>query len=148
MKNNLEKILGENLASRFATDAGTVMHKKLEQIFFLPSGATGDQDLCDKLSKNPELMEFMGALSKTEVPIAGIINGHFVSRRIDRLYVSDDTKRIVVIDYKTDTDKNVFYDQYVAQLTEYRDLLKQAFPGYNISCKILWTCDFTLENVI
>lgn len=148
MNNNLQTLLDNKLQERFATTNGSIVHKKLERVFFLPTGATGDKDLCNKIATNPELVELMGPLSKTEVPIAGVVHGHFISRRIDRLYVSDDKKQVVVLDYKTDTDRNAFREKYIAQLTEYRELLTQVFPKYDIYCKILWTCDFTLENII
>ena len=90
----------------------------------------------------------MGPMSKTEVPIAGVINGRFISRRIDRLYINQNTKTIIILDYKTDIDKNVFREKYIDKLTEYRELLKQIYNGFSVSCKIFWTNDFTLENVI
>ena len=101
-----------------------------------------------QISTNPELIEIMGPLSKTEVPIAGFINGKFISRRIDRLYINHDAKKIVVLDYKTDTDKNLFKQKYNEQLNEYRQLLKQIYNNYSVTTKILWLNDFTLENII
>lgn len=148
MKNKLQELLNAKSNTRFATEAGTTMHKKLEKVFFLPSGPVGDTQLCAQISKDPELVELMGPLSKTEVPVAGFVNNKFISRRIDRLYVSDTDKKVVVLDYKTDTNKKQFYEKYAAQLREYHDLLTQIFPEHSVSCKILWLCDFSVENVI
>lgn len=148
MKNKLQELLDAKSQKHFATTSGADMHKRLEHVFFRFDGPVGDKELCDKISKNSELVKLMGPLSKTEVPIAGFVNGIFVSRRIDRLYIDKDNKQIVVLDYKTDTSKDVFRDKYIIQLKEYRDLLTQVFPGFTISCKILWLCDFTLENII
>ncbi|MCR4917574.1 MAG: hypothetical protein K5912_01360 [Alphaproteobacteria bacterium] len=148
MTNKLQSALDNFNRQKYATDSGTLMHTKLQSVFFLPTGATGDQDIIKSLSKIPELCEYMGDKSKTEVPIAGIINGLFISRRIDRLYVNRNTKTVVVIDYKTDTNHTMFFKKYTEQLTEYKALLKQIYPDFLIQCKILWTSDFTLENII
>ncbi len=90
----------------------------------------------------------MGPLSRAEVPLAGHIDGAFLSRRIDRLYVNETAKTVIVLDYKTDIDRKQHYEKYRVQLTEYYKLLKEFFPMFNIKCKILWLNDFTLENVI
>ena len=95
-----------------------------------------------------ELCEIMGPLSRAEVPLAGYVDGAFLSRRVDRLYVNEHTQTVVVLDYKTDIDKKRYYEKYRVQLTEYYKLLKEIFPMFNIKCKILWLNDFTLENVI
>ena len=148
MTNKLQSLLNAKKQTSVATGIGVTMHAKLQSVFFLADGAIGDNDIINAVSNVPELREYMGEKSRTEVPIAGIVNGVFISRRIDRLYVNEQTKTVVVLDYKTDTNRNRFYKKYIEQLTEYRDLLKQIYPDFNIHCKILWTHNFTLENVI
>ncbi|MBQ6736337.1 MAG: hypothetical protein IJQ90_02515 [Alphaproteobacteria bacterium] len=148
MTNKITDLINKNLHSDYATATGRNVHAKMQSVFYTPNGWTGDENIINKLSNIPELKEFMGPLSRTEVPIAGTINGKFISRRIDRLYVNNDIKKVVVLDYKTDTDKKVFFEKYRVQLKEYYELLKQIYNGFNIECKILWLNDFTLENII
>lgn len=146
--NKLHEILKEEQRIQESTGHGTLMHKKLQYVFLSDSGNRGDLDICEKLSVNPELREYCGLLSKTEVPIAGKIGDEFISRRIDRLYINPEKKKIVVLDYKTDTDRQEFRQKYITQLGEYHELLSQIYPDFTISCKILWLSDFTLENII
>lgn len=142
----MNEILSIIQRQRHATDAGAAVHKKLEF-------ATADDEI---IKSHPELAPFFGPNAKTEVPIAGIIDGKFISRRIDRLVplagegVDGKAGRgggIYFMDYKTDTDKTRFYDQYVAQIREYSALLRAAYPGHNVHGFILWTNDFTLEEI-
>ncbi|MCL2339277.1 MAG: hypothetical protein FWC51_05000 [Proteobacteria bacterium] len=53
----------------------------------------GNPDLIEKIIKNPEIARFFtaapGVKIRTEVPIAGTIDGRFVSRRIDRMIIYD-----------------------------------------------------------
>ena len=90
-------------------------------------------------------VEVMGL---TEVPVAGYINGRFVSRRIDRLVINDDKKEVSILDYKTDVDKSTFHDKYVAQIKEYVTLLYGIYPEYKIHAYLLWLNDFSLEEVL
>lgn len=148
MTNKLNELLSQKETQRMAMNVGTAIHSHLGRVFFNPDGtAVGDADLVVRIAKIPELVELMGHNSKAEVPIAGVVNGRFISRRIDRLYVNNATKTVVILDYKSDTDKKMFYKKYREQLNEYRELLKQIYRHFNISCKILWTNDFTLENL-
>ncbi len=131
----MRNILARYQHQKSATDAGVTMHKKLEF-------ARTDDEI---IKSHPELLPFFGPNAKTEVPIAGYINGKFISRRIDRMVRNTD--KILFMDYKTDTDKTRFYDQYVAQIREYSALLRAAYPGHNVHGFILWTNDFTLEEI-
>ena len=144
----LHELVNKKIAEKNATDCGTAMHKKLQYVFFDNGSFCGDSAICEKISTNPELCEYMSRASRTEVPIAGVINGEFISRRIDRLYVKHETKTVVVVDYKTDLDRQSLREKYKKQLGEYKSLLTQIYPDYNIVCKILWTSDFTLENIL
>lgn len=148
MTNKLKDLIEKYERQEYATGAGRAIHAQMQHVFYTDKGWVGNQDIINRVSAIPELMEFMGVLSKTEVPIAGTINGKFISRRIDRLYVNNDTKKVVVLDYKTDVDKKSFFEKYREQLKEYYELLKQIYNGFDIRCKILWLNDFTLENII
>lgn len=130
-----------------ATTAGSIMHERLRNVVIDGDTVTGDQDLIEKIIVKPELVPFFTATSKTEVPIAGILDGDFVSRRLDRIKIDDATKEIWVLDYKTDTDSQRFHDKYIAQIHEYVALLHMIYPGYKIRAYILWTHDFSLENI-
>lgn len=149
MTNKLANLVEDKLHQDFATSAGVSMHSRMQHVFFDVDGnSSGDKDITAKIGKNPELVEYMGKKSRTEVPIAGYINGRFISRRIDRLYINNDKKQIVVLDYKTDIDKGRFHDKYLEQLREYNVLLVNAYPDFKVTCKILWLNDFTLETVV
>ena len=148
MSNTLQTLLKSYNQQSFATDFGSVIHSKMQHIFFDDTGAAiGDPEIISKVSNNDELRKLMGPLSRAEVPIAGTVSGRFISRRIDRLYINNKDKKIVVLDYKTDTDKRMYIEKYRVQLNEYRSLLKQIYPDFMVSCKILWLSDFTLENI-
>lgn len=148
MTNKLKDLIEKYEKQEYATGAGRAMHAQMQHVFYTVDGWVGNPDIINRISSVPELMEFMGEFSKTEVPIAGTVNGKFISRRIDRLYVNNNTKKVVILDYKTDTDKKLFYKKYYEQLKEYYQLLKQIYNGFDIQCKILWLSDFTLENII
>ncbi len=149
MTNKIADLINDKMRQDYATSSGVAIHARMQHIFFDDKGVPlSDDDIVAYISKNPELVEYMGPLSRTEVPIAGYVNGRFISRRIDRLYVNHNTKAVVVIDYKTDVDKERFYNKYIEQLTEYHRLLSDVYPDYTIACKILWINDFILENVI
>jgi ATP-dependent helicase/nuclease subunit A len=144
----LNKIMHDIESAEFATAAGTDMHAQMAKIRFQNGDFVGPADIVSKIKTHTELSEIMGPLSRTEVPLAGYVDGVFLSRRVDRLYVNRDTKTVVVLDYKTDANKKKYYEKYRVQLMEYYKLLKEIFPNFNIKCKILWLNDFTLENVI
>ena len=147
-QNRLNEFMCARESEKIATEHGIDVHARLSCIKYCDGDFVGDPNIVAKIKDNAELCEIMGPLSRAEVPLAGYVNGVFLGRRIDRLYVNESTKTIVVLDYKTDIDKKMYYEKYRAQLTEYRDLLKQIYPSFKILCKILWIHDFTLENVI
>ena len=147
MINKLQELTERCVREKYATGVGRSMHAQMQYVFYTSDGWVGDADILSQIKDNPELRDLMGKCSKTEVPLAGYIGNKFISRRIDRLYVNNDTKTVVVLDYKTDKDKRLFYRKYVEQLNEYRELLKQIYRHFDIQCKILWLSDFTLENL-
>ena len=140
-------ILAQQNQTRLATDAGVRMHARLQRVLIDDKNTTGNPEIVARIKAHPEMVEFFGPKSRPEVPIAGTINGQFISRRIDRLYINDETKQIVIIDYKTDVDTDRFYSQYVEQINEYALMLHYVYPGYEISGYILWTRDFVLEPI-
>lgn len=142
----LNDILIAHDAAKYATDAGKKMHTRLQRVV-LGNELRGDQELIAQIHATPGLAEFFGTNSKTEVPIAGTINGRFISRRLDRLVIDGAAKTVSVLDYKTDINHRMYYEKYIAQLREYVSLLRAIYPGYKISGYILWTHDFLLEKV-
>lgn len=143
----LHKILQTYQNTSRATATGTKMHARLQRVFIDGSNTTGDADLISKISQNHEIAYLFAPSSQTEVPIAGIINSKFISRRIDRLIIDDQKKVIKILDYKTDTSHDTYHDIYVAQIREYASLLHAIYPDYKITGYILWTHDFSLEKV-
>ncbi len=147
MSNKLNEILSEIKRADYATDTGRKLHAKMQKIKTGDTESRGNDELIAKITKNPQLMKFFTPTSRTEVPIAGNINGKFISRRIDRLVIDDATKNIYVLDYKSDTDKTAYRDKYAAQIREYIALLRDAYPDYTVRGYILWLQDFELVEI-
>lgn len=143
----LHDILNQCERTRFATDAGTQMHKRLQRVTIDGDKTSGAPDVVARISAKSELLPFFCIAAKTEVPIAGMIKGRFVSRRIDRLLVNTLDKTVSVLDYKTDINKTINRDKYIAQVHEYVALLQAVYPDYKIAGYILWTNDFSLEKI-
>lgn len=146
MADSLNKLLQEHENRKFATATGQRMHDKMRHIVIDGTGR-GDADILKVILSRPDLLRFFGPDSRTEVPIAGYINGKFISRRIDRMVVNHKTKTILILDYKSDVDKSAFYRNYVAQIHEYRELIHEIYPDYTAAGFILWLHDFTLVQV-
>lgn len=144
----LRDIISQTEHKKIATNTGKKMHVKMQQIVIDSAFCHGDNELCEKISQHPELTRFFAPESKTEVPIAGYINGQFISRRIDRLIIDDVNKTIDILDYKTDTNKNEFIDKYTAQINEYATLLRDIYPQHTIHGYILWLHDFELTKIV
>lgn len=143
----LHNILSAHDSVVFATTHGTQMHARLQNVVIDGNITRGDSELVEKIQNVPDLLPFFTPNSRVEVPIAGTINNRFISRRIDRMVIDDISKNIDVLDYKTDTDYNVFRDKYISQLREYVTLLRTIYPDYTIGAYILWTHDFSLEKL-
>jgi ATP-dependent helicase/nuclease subunit A len=159
----LYEFLESRLAQKRAQDAGAEMHRRLQRIMIRDNSpapgpddaradgkAKDDADLIGKIREHG-LQRFFGPDSRAEVPIAGLIGGRFVSRRIDRMVCADapggaDTPAIEFLDFKTDADKAARRDKYASQMAEYSRLLSAAFPGRAIRGYILWLHDWTLEK--
>lgn len=149
MTQTLENILIGAKNKEYATQTGTQKHAIMRHVVVdEKSGNHGASDIVAIIQNRPDLKTFFAANAQTEVPIAGYINNHFISRRIDRLLINHENKTIDFIDYKTDTDKTTFVDQYKYQLNEYVQLLKSAYPDYKITGYILWLNDWSLDKII
>lgn len=133
---------------KHATQTGTVIHLLLKNIIIDNNKEIGDTNIINQIKEHAELKQYFTGSAKTEVPIAGIINGVFVSRRIDRMLIDDTDKTIDFIDYKTDINKTAFIDKYAQQLNEYLQLLCSAYPGYKINGYILWIQDWQLQQIV
>ena len=144
----LHNILSDHESRTHATNTGTKIHALLQHVIIDKDVEQGDQRLIQKIKQNSTITRFFTAAAKTEVPIAGFINGKFISRRIDRLLINHTNKQIDIIDYKTDTSRDNYIDNYRIQLREYAQLLHKIYPSYSVNCYILWTHDFSLENII
>ncbi|MDR0726497.1 MAG: hypothetical protein LBF37_00365 [Rickettsiales bacterium] len=147
MSENLKEFLSVRKKQKFATDVGNDRHAKMQRIVIDSDIEKGDKDLIKKIKLNPHILPYFVRKSRAEVPIAGVINGLLISRRIDRMLIGHENKSIVFIDYKTDLNKNVFRDKYSKQMNEYSQLLQNVYPDYSIQGFILWLQDFTLEQI-
>lgn len=143
----LHDILNRQTTKMHSTVAGTKMHNCLRHIVIDCDTQRGDTDTIKKILAHPELCAFFVANAKTEVPIAGTIDGRFISRRIDRMIVDHRAKTVAILDYKTDIHPDVYRVSYIAQLREYVTLMRLIYPDYDISAYILWTHDFFLEKI-
>lgn len=144
----LNDVLNAYNREKYATDIGVQTHKKLQHVVIDGNVCHGDKRLIDCIKARAELMRFFNSSAKTEVAVAGIINNKFISRRIDRLCIDDFHKHISVLDYKTDTNRDMYHEKYVVQLQEYVMLLNKIYPQYQIDAYILWTHDFSLEKIM
>lgn len=147
MPSSLYDFVSQQHSTRHAIRTGTNMHQRLQCIVIDKNIIRGDAELIQRISANAELAKYFSSASRTEVPVAGTINGRFISRRIDRMIIDQQTKSIKILDYKTDTDRYARCEKYKRQLREYQELLSAAYPGFNICAAILWTHDWALEHV-
>ena len=143
----LDNIIQMVSQTRFATEAGVAMHRNLQRVTIASDHCSGDSELVARIVKNKTLAQLFSPQSRTEVPIAGTINGHFVSRRLDRLLINNTEKTIMILDYKTDTAPDKYRTQYISQVYEYMQLLHAIYPNYTVHGYILWTHDFSLEKI-
>jgi len=147
MVDTLRGILKEYDSAKYATENGSVMHSKMRAVRMEKGVLVGDTDIIENINKHTELSVFFGEKARVEVPIVAIINGKFISRRIDRMIVDDTNKVVHILDYKTDIDKNAFRANYVTQVREYVSIIKKIYPKYAVRGYILWLHDWSLENI-
>lgn len=143
MTTKLRNFLDEQNRRNIATSYGTDFHNRLQNVHL----ENNNDKFVQRILNNPNLARLFDNLSKPEVPIAGTINGTFVSRRIDRLRIDTTSKTIDILDYKTDINHDARRAHYVAQLGEYKKLMSQIYPDFKIMCFILWTHDWELEQI-
>jgi ATP-dependent helicase/nuclease subunit A len=90
---------------------------------------------------HPDFGDVFAPGSRAEVPIIGVVGDRVVSRRIDRLRVTDD--EVLIVDYKTNrpapTSLKALSETYTAQLADYRRLLQKVYPNQRVRCALLWT---------
>ncbi len=146
MSNKLRDTLSKITHESFATEAGKKLHLSLQSAT-LENGNLNNE-LQKVILKDKILSRFFKKDALTEVPVAGYINGHFISRRIDRLVIDEPAKTVLIMDYKSDTNKESFHDKYEKQVKEYLALMRSAYPDYRIKGYILWTTDFSLEEIL
>lgn len=149
MTQNLNNFLTLQNNKKYATQSGTKIHALLKNIVIDDTIINnGNKEIVEEICLHPELKPFFVKSAQTEVPIAGFINGKFVSRRIDRLLINSATKTVSFIDYKTDTDKQIFVEKYKNQINEYAQLLKSAYPEYKVLGYVLWLHNWNLEQFV
>lgn len=146
-KTSLRSLLQSRESRRHATDEGSRVHDKMRRIVLDGDVRSGDADIISHIENRPELLAYFVKSAQTEVPIAGTVNGHFISRRIDRMIVDNQNHIIKIMDYKTDINRDMFHDKYIAQMHEYTALVRQIYPHYDVHCVILWLHDWSVESV-
>ena len=147
MANDLSELLNEYDAKKYAENFGIQTHEKLRSVRVLSDCDKVGCELQKHIESCDGLAAFFTQNAQTEVPVAGIINGVFVSRRIDRLIVDDENKTVHILDYKTDVDKTTNREKYIKQLNEYSYLMREIYPKYKIEKYVLWLHDWTLEKL-
>ena len=147
MKTNLQTILDNLKKSDCATATGTHMHSQMRTIIIDGENSRGPQNIINQIKSVPNLVDFFTPHAQTEVPIAGYVENQFISRRIDRVIIHHATQEIRILDYKTDTDRTHFFDKYAKQISEYKKLVADAYPGYTVRGFILWLHDFSLQEI-
>jgi len=99
-----------------------------------------------EILQDKKFSNLFSSASIAEVPISGVVSGsdgfkRVISGQIDRLLISN--KSITVVDYKTDLHPPKSSESvkpiYLRQISAYRTLLKDAYPGFIIKCYLLWT---------
>lgn len=149
MTQKLSDFLAQQESKKHSTTVGTDKHAIMQNIVIDDvDGDKGDENIIKKIRSLPQIKQYFCKDAKTEIPIAGYINGVFISRRIDRLLINHENKTIEFIDYKTNTNKDEFIDKYKIQLKEYAELLCSAYPNYKISGYILWLHDWMFDKII
>ena len=145
----LNDIINQIQHEKFATQTGAHVHVAMRHVVLGDDGdSCGDAELVARVRAHSELVPLFHVDAQTEVPVAGYINGTFISRRIDRMRVFDDTRRVVFVDYKTDVNPDNTGDRYRRQLTEYAQLLAEIYPDYQIEGYILWLHNWMVTPVV
>lgn len=147
MSQSLHDLIDAQNTKKFATDAGSAAHARMQRIVIDGDMSHGDAETVTRVRNRADLVPFFCSHALTEVPVAGRVRGKFISRRIDRMVVNDNDKTVLIMDYKTDVNPDNLRDAYHAQVREYIELVRQIYPGYSVRGYILWLHNFVLENV-
>ncbi len=99
--------------------------------------------VADVMQKFPHLFED-GVL--TEFPIMGVLDGHKISVRIDKLAISE--LKIQVVDFKTSKLEGKLSEAYQNQLTFYKKILGEKWKNKEVSTYIVWVDDLSLQEVM
>ncbi|MDR0319788.1 MAG: hypothetical protein LBH81_03565 [Rickettsiales bacterium] len=129
---SVKEFLEKNKEQEAAIQAGIDFHKLAER-GELPATV---------FEKTPALREFFSDAARAEVPLAGTIGGNFVSRRIDRMTLSE--AEVKFLDFKTGGGDA---DDYRRQMSEYSELLSEIYPGKKIRGFIYWVEKAELQEV-
>ncbi|MBR0667771.1 double-strand break repair helicase AddA, partial [Roseomonas hellenica] len=93
------------------------------------------------LLRHPDCAEAFGPGSLAEAPLAGRIKGRLIAGQVDRIVVGP--ARILVLDFKTNRPPPARVEDvaplYLRQMAAYRALLRQAWPGREVACALIWT---------
>ena len=73
--------------------------------------------------------------------LAAVLGKHVISGQVDRLLV--EAERVLVVDYKSGRaapeDDSAIPEAYLAQMADYRAVLRAIFPGREIRSALLFT---------
>lgn len=93
------------------------------------------------LLSNKGYIGLMSGVSRSEVPVAGYVDGKFITGKIDLIIFKTD--EIIIADYKTNRDakenKNILVEKYTNQMELYKKLLKLMYPDKNIKTCLIFT---------
>ncbi|WP_420335281.1 double-strand break repair helicase AddA [Roseibium sp.] len=169
------RLLGNTRPASWPLERGRLVHRLLELLPAIPEEerlASAERFLQQELK--PEFAGYAGRLldevgailqsddfaplfrgaTQAEVPVVGSIRASDgtevdVSGQIDRLLVEDN--RVVIVDYKTNFNPPETVDavplEYRAQLSVYRELLRQIYPDRDVSACLLWTSTPSLMEI-
>ncbi len=122
----------ENFASRKCAKAGMPRER--------------GQDLVALINR-PDLKPYFVENGQSEVAFTATSGaGQTIQGRIDRLIISEN--KVVILDYKSDRQRPSFLTHehnYAKQLAVYQSALQLAYPGFHVTCAILWLFHAELE---
>ena len=83
--------------------------------------------------------------ARNEYPLAGYLDGQWVSAIIDRAFIEADA--LWIIDYKSGERSAAAVAEYQRQLATYARLLAELHPGRRMRCALYWARNQTLEEL-
>lgn len=115
-----------------------ITHKLIAKEPFLPDDAKLHiTNLLDEFLNSEKFNEIFAGNITCEMPICGKINNETTHLRIDLIKITDNN--ITIIDYKTDKIiPKTIPQNYINQLKNYAQLVKNHYPNHHIISKILW----------